>query len=66
MTSNYNPVSDAQPFEQWLEEVVIELSEVGLPEKLTLPEHRWFLNTWEQYDLSPAEAVLSFINETPA
>ena len=65
MTSNYNPLSESQPFGPWLEQVIIELSEFGHLEELTIKERNWLFTTWDKYDLSPAEAAQSFINETP-
>jgi hypothetical protein len=66
MIPTYNRVPDAKPYEQWLDEVVLELAAVGLPDTLTVAEDDWFRNTWDLYDLSPSEAVICFINETPA
>lgn len=66
MTSDYNKSRNAQPFDEWLKQVIEELYEVGYTTALTVDEHEWLEHTWDNYDLSPAEAAQSFINEMPA
>jgi len=64
MISTYNTVINTQTFEHWLIEVRDELAQLGHCQELSAQERYWFYHTWDNYDLSPAEAAQSFINET--
>ncbi|QHV99106.1 MULTISPECIES: hypothetical protein [Spirosoma] len=64
--SEYSKPIESQTFEQWLDDVIDELTQLGYSDPLSPSDRDWLYTVWDNYDLSSAEAALSFINETPA